>query len=166
MRAHQHLTQTILNTLLLSILMLILISPLGISLVFLPVPRGEVKLAFEITPSTADYGEYLSLGEVAGGQAEEVSLTYTAFPNFEAYYDGVFVVKNTAKRTQTFVIKNPEKPRVQIFFGQIGADSGPEEITLEKDGRALINLVASPTLGQEPTTHRVTFTLESFPTPQ
>lgn len=160
---HKHISHTLVNTILLGILVLILVAPLGFSLVFL---SGPSQSAFRITPSQIDYGKYLTFGEVAGGQVEEITVTYTAFPDFEAYYDGIFVVENTQAREQAFIIKKSEDKNVRLFFGEMGATSGPGEKTLGPGEKALINLVAAPILGNQPTVSTLTFTLESFPTPQ
>lgn len=156
-------SHTLVNTALLGVLVLIMSVPIGFSLLFISSPKPASQAAFKIIPSQKDYGEYLSFGEVAGGQAEEITVSYTAFPDFEAYYEGIFVVENTQTKPQTFVIKKPEGRDVRLFFGEIGATSGPDNRTLGPGEKAIINLVAAPVLGSQPTVSTLTFTLESFP---
>lgn len=156
------LGHTIINSFLLGIFLIILAAPIGFSLTFLSSEEAPFS-AFKLTPSADNYDGYLSFGEVAGGQAEEITVNYTAFPDFEAFYDGIFVVENTQKTAQTFIIKDPTKSEVRLFFGQIGADTGPTEITLKPEEKATINLAAKPIPGTKPTTQTLTFTLQSFP---
>lgn len=156
------LGHTIVNSVLLTIFLVILAVPVGFSLVFLS-SEETPSSAFKLTPSADNYDGYLSFGEVAGGQAEEITVNYTAFPDFEAFYDGIFVVENTQKTSQTFIIKEPTKSEIRLFFGKIGADAGPTEITLKPEEKAVINLAAQPISGTKPTTQTLTFTLQSFP---
>jgi hypothetical protein len=163
---YKYTGHTLVNTALLGVLVLIMTVPIGFSLFFLSSSQPAFKAAFKVTPSQINYGEYLTLGEVAGGQAEEITITYTAFPNFEAYYEGICVVENIQARNQTFSIRKPEGRDVRLFFGTVGATSGPTEIILKSGEKGLINLVAGPVMGNQPTVSTLTFTLESFPTPQ
>lgn len=156
------LGRTIINSLLLTVLFIILAAPIGFSLVFLS-SEETPSSTFKLTPSADNYDGYLSFGEVAGGQAEEITVNYAAFPDFEAFYDGIFVVENTQKTSQTFVIKEPTRSEIRLFFGKIGADTGPTEITLKPEEKATINLAAQPIPGTKPTTQTLTFTLQSFP---
>jgi hypothetical protein len=155
------LSHTFINGFLLGLFLIILSVPIAFSLIFLS--SKDTSSAFKVTPSVDDYGGYLSFGKVAGSQAEEITVNYTAFPDFEAFYDGVFVVENTQKTAQTFLIKEPDKFGVRLFFGQIGADTGPTEATLNLGEKAIINLAADPVPGAQPTTETLTFTLQSFP---
>lgn len=161
-KATHFLGHTIVNSFLLGIFLFILAAPIGFSLTFLSSEDAPFS-AFKLTPSADNYDGYLSFGKVAGGQAEEITVNYTAFPDFEAFYDGIFVVENTQKTTQTFVIKEPNKTGVRLFFGKIGADTGPNETTLKPGEKATINLAAQPIAGTKPTTQALTFTLQSFP---
>jgi hypothetical protein len=162
----KYISHALVNTALLGVLVLITAAPIGFSLVFLSSSQPTSEAAFRVTPSQIDYGEYLSFGEVAGGQVEEITVTYTAFPDFEAYYDGIFVVENARTEKQTFFIRKPENKDVRLFFGAIGATSGPTEMTLKSGEKVLVNLVAAPIVGNQSSTSTLTFTLESFSTPQ
>ena len=161
-RVFQFFSHTLVNTFLLALLVFILISPVGFSLVFLT-SEETTPSTFRLTPSTNNYEGYLSFGEVAGGQAEEITVNYTAFPDFEAFYDGIFVVENTQKTRQTFVIKKPQEENVRLFFGKIGAEDGPTEMSLEPGEKATVNLAAKPIADTTPITATLTFTLQSFP---
>lgn len=153
---------TVANSLLLTVLLVILVTPIGFSLAFLTSEEAP-SFTFKLTPSVDNYEGYLTFGKVAGGQAEEITVNYTAFPDFEAFYDGIFVVENTQKTRQIFVIKEPEGNNVLLFFGKIGAADGPKEISLEPGEKAIINLAAQPISGTKPLTSTLTFTLQSFP---
>ena len=161
-RVTRFFSHTVINSFLLAVLLFILVTPIGFSLVFLT-SEETTPSAFRLTPSTTNYEGYLTFGEVAGGQAEEITVNYTAFPDFEAFYDGIFVVENTQKTRQTFVIKEPKGENVRLFFGRIGAEDGPSEVSLETGEKAIINLAARPILGTKPITSFLTFTLQSFP---
>lgn len=154
--------RTIINSFFLAVLLAVLAIPAGFSLIFLASKEAPFS-AFQLTPSADNYEGYLTFGKVAGGQAEEIMIDYTAFPDFEAFYDGVFVVENTQKTKQTFVIKKPQGQDVRLFFGKIGAADGPGEISLGPGEKAVINLAAQPISGAKPTTLTLTFTLQSFP---
>lgn len=153
---------TFVNSFLLAVLVFILVTPIGFSLIFLA-SEETPPFAFRLTPSSDNYGGYLTFGEVAGGQAEEITVNYTAFPDFEAFYDGIFVVENTKDFRQTFVIQKPKEQDIRLFFGKIGAEDGPSEISLEPSEKAIINLAAKPTFADKPITSTLTFTLQSFP---
>lgn len=155
-------SHTIINSFLLAVLVFILVSPIGFSLVFLASEETPPS-AFKLTPSSDNYDGYLTFGEVAGGQAEEITVNYTVFPDFEAFYDGIFVVENTQKMRQTFIIKRPEKDNVRLFFGKVGAEDGPNEKSLGPGEKAIINLAAKPIADTKPITTTLTFTLQSFP---
>jgi hypothetical protein len=153
------------NSVLAAILLLILTLPASVSL-FVVLPKSEVKeeVAFEINPSVVDYGEFLSYGKVAGGQAEALTLTYTAFPGFAAYYDAVYVIENTQKVVQRFEIELLEERRdVRLFFAGVGEEDGPTELALEPGEKAAVTLAAEPIQTESSQTGAVSFVIQSLP---
>lgn len=153
------------NSVLAAILLLLLILPVGVSL-FVVLPSSQVKeeAAFEVNHAAVDYGEFLSYGEVAGGQAEALTLTYTAFPGFTAYYDAVYVIENTQKVSQRFKIELLEdRSDVRLFFAGMGEEDGPTELALEPGERAAVTLAAEPIQAESSQSGAVSFVIESLP---
>jgi hypothetical protein len=153
------------NSVLAAILLLILVLPASVSL-FVVSPTDETKegVAFEINPSAVEYGEFLSYGKVAGGQAEALTLTYTAFPGFTAYYDAVYLIENTQGVAQRFKIELLEERRdVRLFFAGVGEESGPTELTLEPGEKATVTLAAEPIQAASSQTGAVSFVIQSLP---
>jgi len=156
------LGHTLVNSLLLAILVIVFALPIGFSLSFLT-SKEIVSPSFRLIPSSSNYQGYLNFANVAGGQAEEITVQYTSFPDFEAFYDGIYVVENTWKIDQIFVLSWPEEKNLRFFFGKPGETEGPRKITLRPGEKAAINLAVGRTSQKNPQTDTVVFTLQSFP---
>lgn len=158
--------QTIANTAALGVLLLILTIPVTTSLwIVSSKDQAEDQLAFEVKPPQLDYGEFLSYGQVAGGQAESLSLQYTAFPEFTAYYE-VYVVKNTYRVPQKFKVELSEKRNdVRLFFARPGQESGLSEQVLAPGEKAVITLAVEPVKSGSVQTGTVSFIIQSLPFP-
>lgn len=150
------------NTLLLALFLLTLTAPFAFSLKFLT-SREILSPSFRLAPSSSYYRGYLSFEDVAGGGAEKITVHYTAFPDFESFYEGIYTVKNTQIFSQLFILNWPKEENVRLFFGKPGEISGPSQIVLGSGEKATINLAAGRAGGEGVETKTLTFTLQSFP---
>lgn len=155
------------NSTLLAALVLILTLPITTSLLVVSSrEKTDTKLSFEVKPSAVDYGEYLSYGQVAGGKAESLTLSYTAFSGFTAYYDAVYLVENTHNLAQKFKIElAEERDDVQLFFAGLGEEEGPSEIVLGPGEKASVTLAAKPVKGIKSRPGTVSLVIQSLPLP-
>jgi len=153
------------NTGLLGVLLLVLLLPVGMSVFITNVrPEAERNTAFEVRSPSRDYGEFLSYGDVAGGRAETLTLKYTAFSGFVAYYDSVYVVENTQDTMQRFRIKLvDEREDLRMFFAGLGEESGPDEMVLAPGESAAITLAVDPVQGETSETGTLSFVVQSLP---
>lgn len=155
------------NSSLLAVLVMILTLPVAVSLLAVSTSEPkESELASQVKPSAVDYGEFLSYGEVAGGAAESLSLAYTAFAGFTAYYDSVYLVENHYDQAQQFKIELTEsRDDVRLFFAGVGQEEGPTEAVLAPGERATVTLAVDPVVGESSRPGKVSFIIQSLPLP-